>query len=72
MKMQNALFGFERFPQMTGRDRIKFADKPNTFSCDKGDGIFVVYDLGKETAGYLTIDSEYRLRRTSLRRQSKV
>lgn len=56
MKMQNALFGFERFPQMTGRDRIKFADKPNTFSCDKGDGIFVVYDLGKETAGYLTID----------------
>ena len=54
LKAQNALLGFVRFSDMTGKSKVDFADKPVEFSCDKGDGIYVVYDLGGENAGYPT------------------
>ena len=56
LKMQNALLGFKRFSDMTGKEKIGFADKPNTFTCADGDGIYVVYDAGRETVGYLDFD----------------
>ena len=56
LKAQNALLGFVRFSDMTGKDKIKFADKPVGFACEKGDGIYAVYDLGRETTGYLNFD----------------
>ncbi len=56
LKAQNALLSFVRFSDMTGKDKIKFADKPVGFACEKGDGIYAVYDLGRETSGYMNFD----------------
>ena len=46
LKMQNALLGFKRFSDMTGKEKIGFADKPNTFTCADGDGKFLLRGIG--------------------------
>ena len=55
-KAQNAWLSTLRFAEMTGKNRIAFADlhAPVTFKATGGDGVFVVVDLQKETSGYPT------------------
>ncbi len=53
-KAQNAWLSTLRFAQMTGKNKIEYADLhvPVTFSSNGGDGVFVVIDLLKQTSGY--------------------
>lgn len=46
-----------RFFDMTGKDRLSYADlrQPLNFSAPDGDGIFVVCDLGEESAGHCSL-----------------
>lgn len=55
-KMQNSWLATSRFAEITGENRIEFADlhKPLTFKAEGGDGVFVIVDLKAETSGYLT------------------
>ena len=61
-KAQNAWLSTYRFAEMTGCNKIKFADlhAPITFRAEGGDGVFVIIDLLKETSGYpvMSIDVE--------------
>ena len=53
-KLQNAWLSSMYFEQMTGEER-RYADKfskPLTFKSAQGDGVYVVVDLQKESAGY--------------------
>ncbi len=55
-KAMNAWLSTRRFADMTGENRL-VADKltkPLTFKADGGDGLFVIFDLCRECAGYLT------------------
>ncbi|MDD6927084.1 MAG: hypothetical protein PUJ49_04370 [bacterium] len=59
-KMQNAYLSFKRFSDMTGKDRLSGSSLPGnvafSFKDEKADGIFVVVDLKRETAGYLDFE----------------
>ncbi len=55
-RVMSAWLSTERFAEMTGENRLTHDDlhTPLTFKSDRGDGIFVIFDLGCECAGYLT------------------
>lgn len=54
---QNAFMAPLRFSEMTGKPRLAFEDlhTPLSFAGEGGDGVYVLTDLGRETAGYLTL-----------------
>ena len=56
-RAQNAWLSTLRFSAMTGEPRPEAARlcRPVTFRADEGDGVFVLVDLGRETAGYLSL-----------------
>lgn len=53
-KLQNAWLSSIHFNEMTGEDKTLHNgfSHPLTFSAKGGDGIYVVFDLGRECAGY--------------------
>ncbi len=57
-RMQHAWLSARRFSDMTGLKRVESAslEKSVTFKADGDGGIYVVLDLGAETAGYLLCD----------------
>ncbi len=66
-KMQYAWLSSKRFAEMTGenrllRDRVK---EPLTFAAEKGEKIFFVADMGRETCGHLsfsvTVDKDCKM-----------
>ncbi len=57
-RMQLAWLSARRFAEMTGEGRTERAslDRAVTFKSDGSGGIYVIMDLGAETAGYLQFD----------------
>lgn len=55
-KMQRAWLSTKRFAEMTGKNRTLYADLHEAvhFSVAGGDGVFVLADIGFETAGVVT------------------
>ncbi len=59
-RAQNAWLSSLRFAEMTGVNRVEKADfkEPLRFAAKGGDGVFVLVDLGRETAGYACFSIE--------------
>lgn len=55
-KMQFAAISPIDFLTMTEKERTENCDKPCAFTSEDGDGLYVIADLGEETAGYLDFD----------------
>jgi len=55
-KMQRAWLSSKRFAEMTGKNRMAYADlqEPVCFTAQGGDGVFVLADVGFETAGVMS------------------
>ncbi len=60
LKMQRAYLSSRHFNEMTGQDKTEHNGfiHPLTFSEQGGDGIYMVFDLKKECAGYLDFSLE--------------
>lgn len=56
-KAQSAWLSSRSFAEMTGKDRLRFAalPEPVRFAGDGGDGVYVLVDLLRETAGHLSL-----------------
>ncbi len=59
-RAQNAWLSSFRFADMTGVNRVDAAklNAPLTFQAEGGDGVFVLVDMLRETAGYLSLSIE--------------
>lgn len=55
-KMQRAFLSHRRFVEMTGKNRMQFADmhEPLRFCGENGDGLYLVVDLKRESYGLLS------------------
>ncbi|MCI8412574.1 MAG: hypothetical protein HFE47_00545 [Clostridia bacterium] len=55
--MQNAWLSARRFSEMTNEKRLTHAQliAPLTFTAKGGDGVYIIVDTEKETAGYLSL-----------------